>query len=294
MNVFYGIQEYCIVDNILAKKYKSIKSLDDLNENDLENALVLVTSDSEEVYDELRKKLYSKVPREQCLELFPRPVPIIDRNPLGNEINDLKYHMFRCSMIETAEYIISNMPTVAMYSDRYELMEHLFLDKMVSKEGLYLEFGVREGTSINFIAAYNQTQTVYGFDSFEGLPEDWNFYAQSGIFDLNGKLPGVNVNVKLVKGWFDKTLPKFLKEHKDSCAFVHIDSDLYSSAKIVFDILGDRISHGTVIEFDEYFVVPNWKNGEFKAFHEFIDKYHLEYEYLGYSRIGGQCAVRIK
>lgn len=75
---------------------------------------------------------------------------------------------------------------------------------------------------------------------------------------------------------------------------MHIDSDIYSSAKTVFELLGKRITHGTVIEFDEYFNRPNWKNGEFKAFHEFIDKYKLEYEYIGFCNNGPQCAVRIK
>lgn len=33
--------------------------------------------------------------------------------------------------------------------------------------------GVCTGKTVNFIAALNPTQKVYGFDSFEGLPEDW-------------------------------------------------------------------------------------------------------------------------
>ncbi len=57
LNVFCNLQEYCIVDNFLAKKYDSIKSLDELTEDDLKDALVLITSDSEEVYDELRQNL---------------------------------------------------------------------------------------------------------------------------------------------------------------------------------------------------------------------------------------------
>ena len=294
MNVFCGVQEYCIVDNFLAAKYDSIKSLDELTEVDLKDALVLITSDSEEVYDELRESLYQKVPREQCLEMFPKPVPVWNGSSLGKEINNLSYHILSLGMKQTAEYITENLPTVTMYSNRYKLMEHLFLDGIVPSEGLCLEFGVREGTSLNFIAAYNPTKTVYGFDSCEWLPENWNFYAPVGIFSLQGKLPKVNDNVKLVKGWFDKTLPDFLKEHREQCAFVHIDSDLYSSAKLIFESLGKQISHGTVIEFDEYFGVPNWRNGEFKAFHEFIDTQKLEYEYLGYTSVGWQCAVRIK
>lgn len=294
MNVFCGVQEYCIVDNILAAKYDSIKSLDDLTESDLKDALVLITSDSEEIYDDLRNKLYEKVSKEQCIELFPKPIHVWDGKELGAETNNLAYHMMRLASVQTAEYITENLPTATMYPNRYKLMEVIFLSDMLNSEGLFLEFGVRSGTSINFIASYHPTKTIYGFDSFEGLPEAWNFYAPAGTFDLGGVMPEVNSNVKLIKGWFDKTLPEFVAKHYETCSFVHIDSDIYSSAKTVFDILGERITHGTVIEFDEYFNRPNWRNGEFKAFHEFIDKYNLKYEYIGYTNNGPQCAVKIK
>ena len=295
LNVFCNLQEYCIVDNFLAKKYDSIKSLDDLTEADLKDALVLITSDSEEVYDELRQNLYKHVPKEQCVELFPKPVPVWDDGTtFSNTVNNLSYHLLRLASVQTAEYITENLPTTTMYPNRYKLMEHIFLNNMLNPEGLYLEFGVRSGTSINFIAAYHPTKTIYGFDSFEGLPEAWNFYAPAGTFDLGGVMPEVNSNVELVKGWFDKTLPAFIAKHDEKCAFVHIDSDIYSSAKTVFDVLEERITHGTVIEFDEYFNRPNWRNGEFKAFHEFIDKFNLEYEYIGYANNGPQCEVRIK
>ena len=240
LNVFCNLQEYCIVDNFLAKKYDSIKSLDELTEADLKDALVLITSDSEEVYDELRRELYEKVPKDQCVELFPKPVSVYYGRPLGEMISNLDYHMFQLALAQTAEYITEKLPSVKMFPDRYKLMEHIFLDNIEPKEGLCLEFGVREGTRINFIAAYHPTRTVYGFDSFEGLPENWNFYAPAGTFDLKGKLPKVNNNVELVKGWFDKTLPEFLVQHKENCSFVHIDSDLYSSAKIIFGLLGDK------------------------------------------------------
>ena len=206
----------------------------------------------------------------------------------------MAFHLRHLASMQTAEYITKNLPTPPMYANRYELLEHIFLDDIVSVDGMYLEFGVRSGKSINFIAAYSPTKTIYGFDSFEGLPEAWNFYVQAGTFSLGGIIPKCNVNVQLIKGWFDQTLPEFLKQHSEECAFIHIDSDLYSSARTVFDKLGDRIIPGTVIEFDEYFDHPNWQNGEFKAFHEFIDERKLEYEYIGYCNNGPQCAIRIK
>ena len=297
LNVFMGIQESLIVDNFLSQKYDRIKSLDDLTADDLKDAVVLIASDIENVYDELREALYQKVPREQCVELFPKPVETLDMSegiPFAEVKNTMAFHLMHLASMQTAEYIVTHLPTTTMYANRYELLEHIFLDGLIQNDGLFLEFGVRAGASVNFIAAYHPTKTIYGFDSFEGLPESWNFYAPAGTFSLNGKMPVVRSNVRLIKGWFDQTLPSFIKDHPEPCAFVHIDSDIYSSAKTVFDSLGDKITHGTVIEFDEYFDRPNWQNGEFRAFHEFLDKWKFEYEYLGYCNHGPQCAVRIK
>ncbi len=294
LNIYLGIQEDLIIDNHLAKEYPRIKSLDALTDADLKDVTVLIASDRVEMYDELREQLYQKVPREQCIELFPRPVEVPQAPLLSDVANDMAFHLMHLASMQTVEYITKNLPTTPMYANRYELLEHIFLDDIVSVDGMYLEFGVRSGTSINFIAAYNQTKTIYGFDSFEGLPEAWNFYAQAGTFSLGGVMPKCNANVQLIKGWFDKTLPEFLKQHSEKCAFVHIDSDIYSSAKTVFNELGDRIVPGTVIEFDEYFDRPNWQNGEFKAFHEFRDERELGYEYIGYCNNGPQCAVKIK
>ena len=49
-------------------------------------------------------------------------------------------------------------------------------------------------------------------------------------------------------------------------SFLHIDSDLYSSARTVLFLLHEQIVSGTIIEFDEYFNYPNWKQHEYKAF----------------------------
>ncbi|WP_051656756.1 hypothetical protein [Butyrivibrio sp. AE3004] len=76
-------------------------------------------------------------------------------------------------------------------------------------------------------------QTIYGFDSFEGLPEDW-FTASTDFNEgslRQGKIPEVRKNVELVVGLFDATLTDFLEAHKENVAFMHIDCDLYSSTK---------------------------------------------------------------
>lgn len=107
------------------------------------------------------------------------------------------------------------------------------------------------------------------------------------------KLPRVVQNVRLIKGWFDKTLPEFLTTHPEKVVFLHIDCDLYSSTHTIFTCLAPRIKEGTVIVFDEYFNYPGWREGEFKAFSEFIAHEGLKFEYLNYNRKGEQVSVKI-
>ena len=136
-------------------------------------------------------------------------------------------------------------------------------------DGLYLEFGVRSGRSINHIARRRPKATVHGFDSFEGLPEPWTGYTMDrGAFGGEG-IPDVEPNVRLHVGWFDDTLPVFLDDHPGDVAFVHIDSDIYSSALTILYGLAPRLRPGSIIVFNEYFNYPNWKQHEFRAFQEF-------------------------
>ena len=131
----------------------------------------------------------------------------------------------------------------------------------VSINGAYIELGVCTGKTINFIAALNPSKTIYGFDSFEGLPEDWireDMVISKGTFGYKDSsyVPPVLHNVCLYKDWFKNSLPSFKNEMlKDtSIAFLHIDSDIYSSAKEAFDFLGENIKEGTIIVFDELYI----------------------------------------
>ena len=156
-----------------------------------------------------------------------------------------------------------------------------------------MEFGVFQGKSINIISAAKPDKIIYGFDSFEGLPDIWwqeDKYPK-GHFSLNGKLPPVNKNVRLIKGWFNETLPAFVKEHSEPCAFIHIDCDLYSSAQTVLEILKNQIISGTVIAFDEYYNYPGWQEGEYKVFAEFVAESDLEFEYIARTNT---CRVAVK
>src|SRR5690606_27174435 len=116
--------------------------------------------------------------------------------------------------------------------------------QQANNTGLVLEFGVRFGNSIRMLARLSQ-QSVHGFDSFEGLPDVWH-HEPKGSYTTKGVMPDVPENVTLHKGWFDQTLPEFLKQHTEAVRFINIDCDIYSSTRTVLDLLAPRIRPGSV------------------------------------------------
>ena len=159
-------------------------------------------------------------------------------------------------------------------------------------EGLVLEFGVYNGKSIRLIASLVDS-VVHGFDSFEGIPEEWA-NERKGSYSAFGVLPEVPDNVILHPGWFEDSIPEFIKNEGGPIRFMNIDCDLYSSTKTIFDLLGPQIVSGSVILFDEFIGYPTWKDDEFKAFHEAAEQFAWEYEILCFSFLTKQVAIRIK
>jgi hypothetical protein len=213
------------------------------------------------------------------------------RDHRGHE--DIESKLRDIALNDTVQYVIRHMQDAQMASTPFEVYDHVFGPQALLTGGLYCEFGVFKGTSINYMAK-KTTETFHGFDSFEGLPESWFGEYGEGAFDLKGVLPKVEPNVILHKGWFNETLPPFLEKYKAPLTLLHVDCDLYSSTKTIFDLMKDRIVNGTIIIFDEYFNFPFWQNHEFKAFKEFIAETGLKYDYLCYNKFHQQVAVKIR
>ena len=175
--------------------------------------------------------------------------------------------------------IIQNIPNVRTYP-----LKHVFETMHLTKkpDTLWLEFGVFSGRTINYISKFTEEQ-VYGFDSFEGLPEKWRDGFDKGAFNKNGDLPQVNSNVVLIKGWFNETLPEFIASQNKMVSFIHMDADLYSSTKYIFDTLKNYIDKDCIIVFDELVNYPGFDgpNGELKAFYEFVTENVVDYEWIG-------------
>lgn len=191
----------------------------------------------------------------------------------------------------TVDYIEKAMPDALGFDSQRELIEYSL--GAASVNGHYLEFGVFTGGTIRFMAKRVSDRVFHGFDSFEGLPEAWSgFNLGTKAFDVGGKLPRVPANVRLHRGWFENSIPEWLKANPGPIAFMHVDCDLYSSTVTMFQLLADRMVPGTIILFDEYFNYPNWEQHEFKAFRELVDARNIRYRYLAFAR--QQVAVRIE
>ena len=207
---------------------------------------------------------------------------------------DPVWAMNKMAQAEAAAYITKNCEKARIFysggNNGFIYWEYVV--KQASARGLFLEFGVNDGHSINYFASKRPEVTFDGFDSFEGLPEAWcGHWIPEGMWDHNGNLPQVRGNVRLHKGLFDKTLPGFVNKYTEQkISWCHIDCDIYSSTKTIFQEIYQFIQPGTIIMFDEYLGYTGWKNHEYKAFQEFCAENSVKYHYIAFQ----ECRAAVK
>ena len=192
--------------------------------------------------------------------------------------------------LESAKYFNEKMYKVTNFANDLALLTHAMSIRNI--DGQILEFGVSSGRTINHISSLIEG-TVFGFDVFTGLPEVWRTGFPQGLFSRQD-LPVVNKNVELIIGLFESTLDNFVKNSNKPISLLHIDCDLYSATKTIFEKLGDLIRPGTVIIFDEYFNYPGWQHHEFKAFQEYVVNKKVKYRYDSFVSEHQQVCVVIE
>jgi hypothetical protein len=199
---------------------------------------------------------------------------------------------------DTAEYIKHNeqLSKAEQIEGKDETLEWC-IDK-APNNGLCLEFGVGFGGTLKKIA---KRRPVHGFDSFKGLPEHWRSGLPKGTFSRAGMVAddlSAISGVTLHRGLFDESIPVFERQYGDvlsqeGIAFVHVDSDLYSSACTVLEFVGKYLKNRSVILFDEYFNWPGWLvpgRGEHSALMEWEV---IGWQYVAYNIIGQDVAIRM-
>lgn len=143
---------------------------------------------------------------------------------------------------------------------------------------LYLEFGVFKGVSMRYWSRElkRPEARLHGFDSFEGLPEDFDVNGpyNKGTFDVGGVVPDINdTRVQFFTGWFDQVLPTYSVPEHDVLV-VNLDADLYSSTILVLRHLRPYIKTGTFIYFDNM----SRPEHEPRAFDEFMKESGLKFQ----------------
>jgi len=202
-------------------------------------------------------------------------------------LNLLKYNT------TAADFEHAHLLDVPSFKSREQLYRWA-LAHVDDDEGLFLEFGVMHGASINRLARLKPAVTFYGFDSFMGLPESWMGPAKKGAMTRHGALPPVRSNVNLVKGAFEHTLRPFVADRRGAkISFMHVDCDLYSSTRTILTEVRTMLRSGTIIVFDDFFNFARWEEGEYKALMEFAAETGTTFEYIGYIRTGSQVAIRL-
>jgi hypothetical protein len=227
---------------------------------------------------------------------YPQPSRS-QRQLLGQytDVIDTDFTAMRLASEESARYVVEHMRAVPNFETDYDLHRWVAgtqLDRGLLAHGLVLEFGVATGRTLNQFAHWLPHKIVYGFDGFDGLPEDWTSRMRKGFF-ARDSLPRVRANCELVVGWFNQTLPGFVERHTEPVALLHVDCDLYSSTVTVLDCLQRQIRPGTVIVFDEYINYPGWQQDEFRAWQEFVQRHKIQYEYIGRVSRHQKVAVRV-
>lgn len=197
---------------------------------------------------------------------------------VGEHLNFRAIHAFKgvAKYLEVG-YLMRQMGypigQIGMWAGQREELFDLIAREVGDRQVLYLEFGVYQGAATRYWSKLlkNPKSRLHGFDSFEGLPEDWHEVKEvlgRGHFSTNGHIPVIDdERVQFFKGWFDQTLAAYaVPEHE--VLVVNFDADLYSSTKCVFDRLGPYIVPGTYLYFDEFNCILD----EMRAFREFSGK----------------------
>jgi hypothetical protein len=194
--------------------------------------------------------------------------------------------MRRDAVMDSFGYAKENMQGAYAFLDRFDGLSLSIKEaraRFPSRKRV-LEFGVYKGGMINHQARKFPDLDFVGFDSFEGLHENWSGMAPAKTFDLGGKLPKVKSNVTLVKGWFAESGPRWKAENSGAEVplLVHIDCDTYAATVDVIQLCAGYVERGLVLHFDDYFGFPDWRTGGFKALQEAAQQHGWRLTYLSY------------
>lgn len=88
------------------------------------------------------------------IEYLLNPFIQSDQDSIPYNCMSLKEKMYELASYDSARYAMKNMQLAKMFTNRFELHKWL-REEISSKEGLFLEFGVAGGDTINFLRTWS-------------------------------------------------------------------------------------------------------------------------------------------
>ena len=157
----------------------------------------------------------------------------------------------------------------------------------------FYEFGVWRASSFKYLM--KGFKKGYGFDTFTGLPEDWNIgrcIEKAGSYSADGNVPTIEGG-EFIVGTFEDTLPSFYSKPRPMASVINFDADLYSSTICALTFSKAVIDKDTILIFDEFIMHESWEQDEFKALNEFCSINHCGYEVIAISFFTKQVAIKL-
>ena len=172
-------------------------------------------------------------------------------------------------------FLLPELPN--LYFHRWAFYDHM--TALSKKNRPFYEFGVWRGESFKHLI--KTFKIGYGFDTFEGLPEDWH-REKAGTYSSDGNIPKIKGG-EFIVGKFEDTLPEFFSEPRPKASIINFDADLYSSTICALNFSKPVIDKHTILIFDEFIINKNWEQDEYQALEEFCADNSYTYEVLAIS-----------
>jgi len=168
-----------------------------------------------------------------------------------------------------------------IYAKRFTLYQYISDNYGLEQNSFdYFEFGVAAGHSFRWWVSNSQNREnrFFGFDTFEGLPENWGTFKRN---DMSSGIPQIDDSrVKFLKGLFQDTLPGFLKDFSEISGrkkIIHLDADLFTATLFALVNMAPYLKKGDILIFDEF----NVPDHEFLAFRIFTESFYVKTKLLG-------------
>ena len=198
---------------------------------------------------------------------------------------------------EFKKFLLQSLATLNFLSDQKEsALDQVLRSPHLSRQGVWCEFGVADGKSLRKLAAERGEASLWGFDVFTGLPEDWTPKFPKGRFKQDS-IPLVE-GAHIVSGLFSETLPYW--SPRAPITLCHIDCDLYDSAFTALRKVLSRVQSGSILVFDEVWNVTDFEKNEMLAIYQTFELdgalaiHQLKWDWLYADRDSQSVAILIR